>query len=56
MPPKITVLLVDDEVELVELVFGRLCLFPGFFRKNTVKICCDDEFFPRQKPVEHKQT
>jgi hypothetical protein len=50
------VLLIDDEVELVELVFGDPCLFPGFFRKDTVKFCCDNKFFPRQKPVEHKQT
>ena len=49
-----TVLLVDYEVELVEVVFGCTCFFPGFFRKNSVKFCGDDELLPRAKPVEHR--
>jgi hypothetical protein len=41
------VLLVDDEVEVVEVVFGGTCFFPGFFRKDTVKFCGDNQFLPR---------
>ena len=48
-----TILLVDDEVKVVEVVFGRTCFFPGFFRKDTIKFCGDDQFLPN--PVQHEQ-
>jgi hypothetical protein len=28
---------------------------PRFFRKDTAKLCGDDQFLPRAKPVEHEQ-
>ena len=49
LPPA---LLVDYEVEVVEVVFGRASFFSGFFRKYTVKFCGDDQFLPRVNPVE----
>jgi len=48
-------LLVDYEIEVVEVVFYRACLFPGFFRKDSIKFRGDDQFLPRAKPVEHGQ-
>jgi len=50
-----TVLLVDYEVELIEVVSGYKRFFAGFFRKDTVEFCGDDELLPRPKPVEQAQ-
>ena len=43
-------LLVYDEVEVVEVVFGRTRFFPGFYRQNTVKFCGNDAVSSTDKP------
>ena len=48
-------LLVDYEVEIVEVIFGRTCFVPDFFRKDTVKFRADDQFLPRRKAVEDRK-
>jgi hypothetical protein len=48
-------LLVDYEIELIEVLSGYKCFIAGFFRKDTVKFCGDDELLPRPKPVEQAQ-
>ena len=50
-----TVLLVDYEVELIEVVSGYKCFFAGLFRKDSVEFCGDDELLPRPKPVEQRK-
>ena len=49
------VLLVYDEVEVVEAVFGRTRFFSGFLRQNTVEFCGNDQFLPGTIPVKHEQ-
>src|SRR5262245_46311695 len=48
-------LLVHDKVKMVEMALGGICLFPHFFRKNTVKFRCKEKILPGAEPIQHKQ-